>query len=163
MRKYLFASSPLAWRIILRALIILAIMVIIFFDKTAPLISCVLFWTLGSAIYIMRYRNVFCPFFMDEAGLHSKHVTIAWEEIKEYHLCNIVWYYGVRKNFWNRHVLPSVVCIGAFQADKEFIKQDRRHCIFFSLTEKHLNALEQYGKGKSPVVDRILEYKEAHK
>lgn len=106
---------------------------------------------------LKKYRNAFVLFQVDEQGLHTKYLDLDWSAFSSYETLETeVYRAGQNKNPWFRVDSPSVVCLGECAKGKPFVAQNRKNCIFFSMTQKHMQLIETYGKGKSEFVDRFL-------
>ena len=142
-------------------LVVLLEMSVIFFVKN----DGKLFLGIGGFLLLLirffidfkKYRNAFVLFQVDEQGLHTKYLDLDWTAFSSYVLLETeVYRSGQYKNPLFRVDSPSVVCLGECKKDKPFIAQNKRTCIFFSLTQKHLQLIETYGKTKSEFVEQFL-------
>ena len=112
---------------------------------------------------LKKYRNAFVLFQVDEQGLHTKYLDLNWSAFSSYEILETeVYRAGQNKNPLFRVDSPSVVCLGECKKDKPFIAQNKRTCIFFSLTQKHLRLIEAWGKGKSEYVEQFLNDYQKH-
>ena len=163
MKSYHFTSPKIVGLLIVYRIFMLAfleVMLVIFRnDMTFYLqIAAVFLVVLEFMIAYAKNRNAFVIFKINEIGLHSKYLSVRWVDISSYTLLESTTYVMNDPNPWYKIKAPSVVCIGNYDEGKSFFKQNRHECLFFSLTQKQLIAVNKFGKGKSEAVDQILEY-----
>jgi len=111
-------------------------------------------------VFSVRLSPVFSYFEMDDSGIRNRKIKFSWNEIQDLSLHTAEGYIfqGVGKI-----TFPSLVSIGTnkpvmkssiFRPSWSFLSQSQY--VFISMYPKHLEALNQYGRGKSPVVDEFL-------
>ena len=158
MKKY-FSSSKLLKFLLIEISIIFLFFIVICFGFARGMYSIPIFLLFASGVVLFAYaedKNALTRFWVDEKGIHTKKLTLHWSEIESYEIFEVS--HAHSKNLFRKTEYPSMICFGEANTEKSFRDQDLKKCIFISLIPQHLDLIEQYGKGKSPAVDKILEY-----
>ena len=103
-------------------------------------------------IGLNKEKNAFLKFWVNDEGIHNKYYSINWEEIKSYNICEV--YFRYNRTF--KIQCPSVLCLGVYDSNKTFSKQDPSKCIFISMTPQYFELLKQY-KDSSKVICEVIE------
>ena len=118
------------------------------------------FFVVSAIVCTVRLSPAFSYFEMDHSGIRNRKIKFSWNEIQDIslHTAETYIFRGVGKI-----TFPSFVSIGTkksmiksnfFRPSWSFLSQSQY--VFISMYPKHLEALNQYGRGKSPVVDEFL-------
>lgn len=95
--------------------------------------------------------------YISEHGIGNKHIFLSWEEIDE-----IGRYYVYRLDYsrWpqmtGERALDSVIGIGNTE-ERHFFFESAKEKVFFAINKEIFAALEECGRGKSKIIDEILE------
>lgn len=101
-------------------------------------------------------RNVFSITHIDREGIHNRHITIRWEEIEEFKLFDL--FYRDADKLFSRNPYATVVGIGSFSGDY-FFSQSTKKAVFFTLSKKNLEAIEQFCENKNEIVQDLVSWK----
>lgn len=103
------------------------------------ILNSIVIWSIVPAIYIYAYKI----FELNDDGIKSGKIVIAWEEIQDVSLKEIKLF---QYTFFRTRYLSSLAT---------FTSNDGRK-ISFAITKKHAEWLEYFSKGKSNVINEFL-------
>lgn len=103
---------------------------------------------------VFWHRNAFGMTCIDSEGIHNRHLTIRWEDIKEFKLFDV----RLKEALIDTKPLETVVGIGTFSGDR-FFSQNTKKAVFFSLSKKNLEAIEQFCENKNEVIEDLVSWK----
>lgn len=103
------------------------------------------------AVLLLTMRNAFSITHIDSEGIHNRHITVRWDEIKDFKLFDI-------RSRGVKTPLETIVGIGMFSGDY-FFSQNTKKAVFFSLSKKNLEAIEQFCENKNEAVEDLISWK----
>lgn len=155
MKKYLSSPKFVKCFIISYSVVIFFFLILVlafsagdFKSVILATIACFLLVLIG----INKGKNAFRKFWINDEGIHNRYYSIKWEEIKSYNICEV--YFCYNRTF--KIHCPSVICLGFYDPNKNFSKQDSSKCIFISMIPQYFDLLKQY-KDRSKMICEITE------
>ena len=115
----------------------------------------ILAFSLFSLINVLFIFPAYSLTYIDENGIHNRHFSIRWEDIKEFRYFNLTEELG--KGKFQKISYPSVIGIGTIQGG-EFSSQSTKNAVFFSVTKRNMNAIRTLCKEKNDTVNDILSW-----
>ena len=103
--------------------------------------------------HYLIYRKAFRLFYIDQYGIHNKHVSYNWEDIVEYKICTIQPYKGRIA----RQIDITVFGIGGNNSD-DFIFSSSEKCLFLSLNDKRVKIIREYCGSQNKALEDMISY-----
>ena len=104
--------------------------------------------------WFMAGRNAFSITRIDSEGIHNRRLTLHWAEIKDFKIFDI----RIKREIVKTKPFETVVGIGTFSGDS-FLLQSTKKAVFFSLSKKNLEAIEQFCENKNETVEDLISWK----
>ena len=101
------------------------------------------------------YHNAYSMCRIDGDGIHNRHVSFSYEEIKEYRIIEIkLFEYSLARTRY----LRSVIGIGSEKREGGFISCDTRREIIIPLSREAIEALKEHNKGNACIREITEKY-----
>ena len=120
-------------------------------EKIIYFLDTILFFSL---FFYCVARGAYVKTYISETGIRNKFLTISWDEIQSYRLCEIN-----QKYTWPKIKYPMIVCIGEVDTNN-FAFFSPKKAVSFSLTKKNLKAIEELCHNKNETIKELLSWNE---
>ena len=105
------------------------------------------------------YNKAFMKVTITNEGIGTKHLFLTWEEIDkcgEYDVYDLEEYKLKKRLTYGIIKFPLILGIGNTEG-KNFLLASRNEIVYFAVDKETFAALEECGRGKSKIIDEILD------
>ena len=150
--KHFSCSAMIRYEILTTTVIYLWIVCVLFFLNQESLEENLYIPTVLYAIALimncLHNRNAFVRYTINDTGIANKSIFMKWEDMKEYDVVEI------KRGIFPVLFRKRVYCFGCIPNDT-FYFLDPRKTIFFSITPKIMEELQNLSDGKSEAINHI--------
>ena len=120
------------------------------------------FWSIIGAIFcwgvmFILHNKAFMKVTITDDGIGTKYLFLTWEEIDKCGEYDLYMLDVFRYNFGIKTIeFDTIIGIGNTEG-KNFIMASKKEIVYFSVDKETFAALEECGRGKSKIIDGILD------
>ena len=158
--KSVYVSNALRWYTIIMPMTLGALLSLGSFVTGRILQGVVVFIIPSLFVFSISYlfaAKAFMKVNISEDGIGTKYLFLTWDEIDKIGKYELYTISAMKYTLFFKAIdFPTIIGIGNTQ-DKPFPFSSKKDIVYFSIEKETFAILEEYGRGKSWIIDEILD------